>query len=115
MVCVPLLQAAGSCPQPLLRPALPPLASIPETHKPRCSPACPPLTPPLHPHPLPAPPPAPADDPKVARELQFFDRVKARLRNKEAYADFLKCLNMFAEDILAKQELVRWVGARWLG
>lgn len=51
---------------------------------------------------------APADDPKVARELQFFERVKQRLRNKEAYADFLKCLNMFAEDILAKQELVRW-------
>ncbi len=49
----------------------------------------------------------PADDPKVARELQFFERVKQRLRNKEAYADFLKCLNMFAEDILAKQELVR--------
>lgn len=32
-----------------------------------------------------------ADDPKVARELQFFERVKQRLRNKEAYADFLKC------------------------
>lgn len=55
----------------------------------------------------PAPPVPPADDPKVARELQFFERVKQRLRNKEAYADFLKCLNMFAEDILAKQELVR--------
>ena len=27
----------------------------------------------------------------------------------QAYADFLKCLNMFAEDILAKQELVRCV------
>lgn len=54
-----------------------------------------------------APPPLRKDDPKVARELQFFERVKQRLRNKEAYADFLKCLNMFAEDILAKQELVR--------
>ncbi|KAL4448880.1 hypothetical protein ABPG77_007597 [Micractinium sp. CCAP 211/92] len=56
-----------------------------------------------------APPPLRKDDPKVARELQFFERVKQRLRNKEAYADFLKCLNMFAEDILAKQELVSLV------
>ncbi|PSC76597.1 Paired amphipathic helix isoform C [Micractinium conductrix] len=56
-----------------------------------------------------APPPLRKDDPKVARELQFFERVKQRLRNREAYADFLKCLNMFAEDILAKQELVSLV------
>lgn len=40
---------------------------------------------------VPAPLCPAADDPKVARELQFFERVKQRLRNKEAYADFLKC------------------------
>ncbi|GAB4820057.1 hypothetical protein N2152v2_007103 [Parachlorella kessleri] len=56
-------------------------------------------------------PPAPLrrDDPKVQRELAFFDKVKARLRSREAYADFLKCLNLFAEDVLSKSELVSLV------
>ena len=59
----------------------------------------------------PSAPPVP-DDPKVQRELAFFERVKQRLRNREAYTDFLKCLNMFGEDIIGKLELVRCVRAR---
>ena len=45
----------------------------------------------------------------MQRELAFFERVKQRLRNREAYTDFLKCLNMFGEDIIGKLELVRCV------
>jgi hypothetical protein len=60
----------------------------------------------------PLPPPhaaPPADDPKVQREFAFFDKVKGRLRSKEAYHDFLKCLNLFAEDVITKPELVALV------
>lgn len=41
----------------------------------------------------------------LAKELQFFERVKARIRNREAYQDFLKCLNLFAQEVITKQEL----------
>eukprot|EP00232_Nephroselmis_pyriformis_P019508 CAMPEP_0182880668 /NCGR_PEP_ID=MMETSP0034_2-20130328/16687_1 /TAXON_ID=156128 /ORGANISM="Nephroselmis pyriformis, Strain CCMP717" /LENGTH=677 /DNA_ID=CAMNT_0025013665 /DNA_START=122 /DNA_END=2152 /DNA_ORIENTATION=+ len=41
----------------------------------------------------------------LAKELQFFERVKARLRNKDAYQEFLKCLNIFSQDIISKMEL----------
>jgi paired amphipathic helix protein Sin3a len=51
-------------------------------------------------------PPLRRDDPKVQRELAFFDKVKQRLRSSEAYTDFLKCINLFAEDVITKQELV---------
>ena len=55
-------------------------------------------------------PPLRRDDPKVQRELAFFEKVKQRLRNnREAYTDFLKCLNLFAEDVVTKQELVSLV------
>ena len=50
------------------------------------------------------------DDPKnkaanLARELQFFERVKARLRNRDTYQEFLKCLHLFNQDIISKMEL----------
>ncbi len=32
-------------------------------------------------------------------------QVKSRMRNREQYQDFLKCLNMFTEDIITKHEL----------
>ncbi|KAK9905961.1 hypothetical protein WJX75_009654 [Coccomyxa subellipsoidea] len=41
----------------------------------------------------------------LAKELSFFEKVKTRLRNREQYQDFLKCLNLFAQEIVAKQEL----------
>jgi len=52
----------------------------------------------------------PEEDPKnkaahLARELQFFERVKARLRNRDLYNEFLKCLNIFTADVVSKMEL----------
>ena len=41
----------------------------------------------------------------LSKELQFFEKVKNRLRNKEAYQDFLKCLNIFSQEIISKMEL----------
>lgn len=56
------------------------------------------------------PPPAlRRDDPKVQRELGFLDKVRARLRSKDGYADFLKCLNLYAEDVITKGDLVTLV------
>eukprot|EP00882_Tetradesmus_deserticola_P011207 GHRQ01011856.1.p1 GENE.GHRQ01011856.1~~GHRQ01011856.1.p1 ORF type:complete len:534 (+),score=277.95 GHRQ01011856.1:129-1730(+) len=40
------------------------------------------------------------------REMQFFEKVKARLRNRELYQDFLKCLNLYAQEIISRQELL---------
>ncbi|KAF5825831.1 hypothetical protein DUNSADRAFT_6612 [Dunaliella salina] len=45
----------------------------------------------------------------LTRELQFLERVKARLRSRESYSDFLKCLNLYAQDIISRQELVHLV------
>ena len=35
----------------------------------------------------------------------FFEKVKARLRNKDTYQDFLKCLNLFSQEIIGRTEL----------
>eukprot|EP00879_Flechtneria_rotunda_P010154 GHRR01010615.1.p1 GENE.GHRR01010615.1~~GHRR01010615.1.p1 ORF type:complete len:776 (+),score=281.26 GHRR01010615.1:210-2537(+) len=40
------------------------------------------------------------------REMQFFEKVKSRLRNRELYQDFLKCLNLYAQEIISRQELL---------
>lgn len=53
-----------------------------------------------------APPPLRKDDPKVQREFSFLKKVKNRIRNDESYADFLKCLNMYADDVVTREELV---------
>ena len=45
----------------------------------------------------------------LAREAGFFDRVKARVRSRDTYQDFLKCLNLFAQEIITKAELVGMV------
>lgn len=42
----------------------------------------------------------------LTKELAFFDKVKQRLRSREAYQDFLKCLNLFANEIISRQELM---------
>lgn len=42
----------------------------------------------------------------LQKELLFFDKVKQRLRSKEAYQDFLKCLNLFASEIISRGELI---------
>ncbi|KAK9865821.1 hypothetical protein WJX84_003538 [Apatococcus fuscideae] len=41
----------------------------------------------------------------LAREMGFFERVKKRLADKVQYQDFLKCLNLFAQDICSRNEL----------
>lgn len=46
---------------------------------------------------------------QLAKELGFLDKVKTRLRSKEQYGDFLKCLNMYSQEIISKQELVQLV------
>ncbi len=35
--------------------------------------------------------------------------MRARLRSRELYASFLKCLNMYSQDIISRQELVNLV------
>ena len=53
-----------------------------------------------------APPPLRRDDPKVQREFAFLRKVKNRIRNDDAFADFLKCLSMYADDVIDREELV---------
>jgi len=54
-------------------------------------------------------PVAQAPGANLARELGFFDRVKNRLRSKDAYQDFLKCLHLFNTEVVSKRELLRLV------
>ncbi len=39
----------------------------------------------------------------------FCVQVKHRMRNREQYQDFLKCLSLFSEDIISKQELMNLI------
>lgn len=39
-------------------------------------------------------------------ECGYILQVKQRMRNREQYQDFLKCLSLFSEDIISKQELI---------
>ena len=48
----------------------------------------------------------------MQREVAFFDRVKARLRNRELYQEFLKCLNIFSQEIIGFPELNNLVSER---
>ncbi|GIL73116.1 hypothetical protein Vretimale_4724 [Volvox reticuliferus] len=45
--------------------------------------------------------------PQLAKELVYFERAKQRLRNKDAYNDFLKCLSMYTQEIISRQELLQ--------
>lgn len=45
----------------------------------------------------------------LAKELHFFEKVKAKLRSREAYQDFLKCLNLYAQEVISKSELTHLV------
>lgn len=40
-------------------------------------------------------------------DLQFFDRVKRALENRETYNEFLKLVNLFTQDIIDTARLVR--------
>ena len=41
----------------------------------------------------------------LAKELAFFEKVKARLRNRDAYNEFIKILNIFNMGIITKMEM----------
>ena len=51
---------------------------------------------------------------KTREEVEFFERVKNYIGNRTAYAEFLKCLNLFSQDILRQDELVKLV-ANFIG
>ena len=38
---------------------------------------------------------------------QLLDRVKARLRNKESYSDFLRCLELYSQDVFGKDDVIK--------
>ncbi|KAL3694267.1 hypothetical protein R1sor_007918 [Riccia sorocarpa] len=40
----------------------------------------------------------------------FFEKVKTRLRNRDLYQEFLKCINIFSQEIITKAELMSLVG-----
>ena len=42
---------------------------------------------------------------QLAKELSYFDKVKARLRSKDQYADFCKLIGLFNADLISKMEL----------
>lgn len=42
-------------------------------------------------------------------ETEFFEKVKAYLANRSVYAEFLKCLSLFSQDILKLDDLLRLV------
>ena len=37
----------------------------------------------------------------LAKELAFFEKVKARLHNREAYNELIKCLNIFNTEVIS--------------
>lgn len=39
-------------------------------------------------------------------DLSVFDEIKARINNCDAYNDLMKCVNLFAEDVISKTELI---------
>eukprot|EP00250_Pteridium_aquilinum_P014819 c22220_g5_i1 orf=585-4820(-) len=58
--------------------------------------------------------PGPLDEKKIPKNLQkklgFFDKLKIRLGNNETYQEFLKCLNMYTEEIISREDLHNLVG-----
>ena len=46
----------------------------------------------------------------AAVQYPFFDKVKARLRSRDTYQEFLKCLNIFSQEIISRVELQSLVG-----
>lgn len=43
-------------------------------------------------------------------QYPFFDKVKSRLRSPHTYQEFLKCLNIFSQEIISRGELQSLVG-----
>lgn len=55
---------------------------------------------------LPHPLPPTTTSPTAAEEIAFFDRVKKFLGNKSSFNEFLKLCNLFAQDLISKNDLV---------
>nr|XP_024382615.1 paired amphipathic helix protein Sin3-like 4 isoform X2 [Physcomitrium patens] len=47
---------------------------------------------------------------EIGVQYPFFDKVKARLRSRDTYQEFLKCLNIFSQEIITRAELQSLVG-----
>lgn len=41
----------------------------------------------------------------LQRKLAFFEHVKSKLRSRETYQEFLKCLNLYSEEIITRKQL----------
>ncbi|KIK06012.1 hypothetical protein K443DRAFT_674585 [Laccaria amethystina LaAM-08-1] len=57
--------------------------------------------------PHPQPPPVPMRAPPVNDDTRFFDRVKRALDNGDIYNEFLKVVNLFAQDYIDTARLVK--------
>ena len=53
-------------------------------------------------------PPDYEDDRKsiLPRELQFFERVRVRIRSRDAYNDLIRCIHMFNVELFSRNELI---------
>lgn len=54
-------------------------------------------------------PPSVSVKTSLLEEINFFDKVKKAIGNKQTYNEFLKILNLFSQDIIDKQTLVERV------
>ena len=41
----------------------------------------------------------------LSKELAFFEKVKARLKNRDTYNELIKCINIFNSEVISKMEL----------
>ena len=41
----------------------------------------------------------------LAKELAFFEKVKKTLKDRDAYNELVKCLNIFNSEVISKMEL----------
>jgi paired amphipathic helix protein Sin3a len=41
----------------------------------------------------------------LSKELSFFEKVKSRLKNRDAYNELIKCINIFNSEVISKMEL----------
>ncbi|MCJ1249064.1 Transcriptional regulatory protein sin3 [Trapelia coarctata] len=58
---------------------------------------------------LPHPLPPTSTAPSTTEEIAFFDRAKKYLGNKSTFNEFLKLCNLFAQDLISKNDLVHKV------
>ncbi|MEW5314306.1 MAG: hypothetical protein WDW38_005814 [Sanguina aurantia] len=52
---------------------------------------------------------APRAKPGVHKELLFFERVRSRLRSRDAFTDFMRVMAMYSADVITRSELLSLV------